>query len=81
MQPIIALGCGLVGEYVIHRLADDGHQVTAVDIRIPTSLIQRKDVSSIEQDAHLFIESLGNCSCHRQYASWKNWSQYSQTFD
>ena len=58
MQPIIALGCGLVGEYVIHRLADDGHQVTAVDIRIPTSLIQRKDVSSIEQDAHLFIESL-----------------------
>ena len=58
MQPIIALGCGLVGEYVIHRLADDGHPVTAVDIRIPTSLIQRKDVSSIEQDAHLFIESL-----------------------
>ena len=35
MQPIIALGCGLVGEYVIHRLADDGHQVTAVDVRIP----------------------------------------------
>ena len=58
MQPIIALGCGLVGEYVIHRLADDGHPVTAVDIRIPTSLIQRNDVLSIEQDAHIFIESL-----------------------
>ena len=58
MQPIIALGCGLVGEYVIHRLADDGHQVTAVDIRIPTSLIERENVMSIEQDAHLFIESL-----------------------
>jgi len=58
MQPIIALGCGLVGEFVIHRLADDGHQVTAVDIRIPTSLIQREDVISIEQDAHQFIESL-----------------------
>ena len=58
MQPIIALGCGLVGEYVIHRLADDGHSVTAVDIRIPTSLIERKDVSSIGQDAHLFIQSL-----------------------
>ena len=58
MQPIIALGCGLVGEYVIHRLAEDGHQVTAVDIHMPTSLIERENVISIEQDAHLFIESL-----------------------
>ena len=58
MQPIIALGCGLVGEYVIHRLADDGHKVTAVDIRIPNSLIERENVFSIEQDAHRFIEAL-----------------------
>ena len=43
MQPIIALGCGLVGEYVIHRLADDGHHVTAVDVRMPTSLIERDE--------------------------------------
>ena len=81
MQPIIALGCGLVGEYVIHRLADDGHPVTAVDIRIPTSLIQRKDVSSIEQDAHLFIESLRTAHVIVNMLPGKSWSQYSQTFD
>ena len=55
MQPIVALGCGLVGEYVIHRLVDDGHKVTAVDIRIPKSLIEREGVSSIEQDAYTYL--------------------------
>jgi len=58
MQPIVALGCGLVGEYVIHRLADDGHPVTAVDIRIPQSLMNRSEVISIEKDALEYIESL-----------------------
>ena len=58
MQPIVALGCGLVGEYVIHRLADDGHQVVAVDIHLPQSLTQRPGISSIEQDAEEYIESL-----------------------
>ena len=51
MHPIVALGCGLVGEYVIHRLADDGYDVTAVDLRIPDSIRKREDVYSIEQDA------------------------------
>tara|TARA_Y100000766_G_C18850383_1_gene577876 strand:- start:357 stop:1391 length:1035 start_codon:yes stop_codon:yes gene_type:complete len=58
MHPIVALGCGLVGEYVIHRLADDGHEVTAVDIRIPKSIKLRKEIISIEQDAKRFIDSL-----------------------
>ena len=58
MDPIVALGCGLVGEYVIHRLADDGHDVTAVDIRIPDSIQEREEIISIEQDAHRFIDSL-----------------------
>ena len=58
MQPIVALGCGLVGEYVIHRLADDGHQVAAVDLQIPKSLANRKEVLSIEQDAYQYVESL-----------------------
>lgn len=58
MQPIVALGCGLVGEYVIHRLADDGHPVTAVDIRIPQSLMNRSEIISIEKDALEYIESL-----------------------
>ena len=58
MQPIVALGCGLVGEYVIHRLADDGHQVAAVDLQILKSLANRKEVLSIEQDAYQYVESL-----------------------
>ena len=58
MQPIVALGCGLVGEYVIHRLADDGHQVAAVDLQIPKSLVNRKEILSIEQDAYQYVESL-----------------------
>ena len=58
MKPIVALGCGLVGEYVIHRLVDDGHHVTAVDIKIPSSLKERDGVFSIEQDAHQYIASL-----------------------
>ena len=60
MQPIIALGCGLVGEYVIHRLADDGYHVTAVDIRIPNSLAKRDDIISIEHDAHLYVQTLNS---------------------
>ena len=58
MQPIVALGCGLIGEYVVHRLVDDGYSVTAVDLRIPNSLLQRSGVTSIEQDAHEYISSL-----------------------
>ena len=58
MQPIVALGCGLVGEYVIHRLADDGFRVVAVDLRVPRSLTERSEVSSIEQDAKEYIDSL-----------------------
>ena len=58
MQPIVALGCGLVGEYVIHRLADDGYQVVAVDIHIPESLALRSEVTSIESDAQEYVASL-----------------------
>ncbi len=60
MQPIVALGSGLVGEFVIHRLADDGFNVTAVDMKIPNSLSERNDVLSIEQDAYEYISSLNN---------------------
>ena len=60
MQPIVALGCGLIGEYVIHRLVDDGHKVIAVDISIPKSLIKRELISSIEQDAYTYVTSLTN---------------------
>ena len=68
MQPIIALGCGLVGEYVIHRLADDGYHVTAVDIRIPNSLAKRDDIISIEHDAYLYVQNLKHAANRHKYA-------------
>ena len=80
MQPIIALGCGLVGEYVIHRLADDGYHVTAVDIRIPNSLAKRDDIISIEHDAPL-CSNLKLAANRHKYAPRKDWPQHSDTFD
>ena len=73
MQPIIALGCGLVGEYVIHRLADDGYHVTAVDIRIPNSLAKRDDIISIEHERVPLCSNLKHAANRHKYAPWKDW--------
>ena len=39
MAEIVALGCGLVGEYVITELIDDGHDLTVIGLEIPNSLV------------------------------------------
>ena len=51
MTTIVALGCGLVGEFVVQRLADDGHSVIAIDLQLPDSIKKSPDVKSIEMDA------------------------------
>ena len=58
MTTIVALGCGLVGEFVIHRLADDGHSVVAVDLRLPDSIKNNPEIESIEIGAEEYIQSL-----------------------
>ena len=58
MTTIVALGCGLVGEFVVQRLVDDGHSVVAVDLHLPESIKNNPNIKSIEGDATRYIESL-----------------------
>ena len=58
MTTIVALGCGLVGEFVVQRLVDDGHSVVAVDLHLPDSIKKNTRIKSIEGDAKEYIESL-----------------------
>ena len=58
MTTIVALGCGLVGEFVVQRLVDDGHSVVAVDLHLPDSIKNNTRIKSIEGDAKEYIESL-----------------------
>ena len=48
MTTIVALGCGLVGEFVVQRLVDDGHSVVAVDLHLPDSIKKNTQIESIE---------------------------------
>lgn len=58
MTTIVALGCGLVGEFVVQRLVDDGHSVVAVDLHLPDSIKNNTQIKSIEGYAKEYIESL-----------------------
>lgn len=58
MTTIVALGCGLVGKFVVQRLADDGHSVVAVDLHLPDSIKKNPKIKSIEMDAERYINSL-----------------------
>ncbi len=58
MTTIVALGCGLVGEFVVQRLADDGHSVVAVDLQLPDSIKNNPGIESIEVSAEQYIQSL-----------------------
>ena len=56
MAEIVALGCGLVGEYVISKLIKDGHSLTVVGLEIPQNLEGR--CKTITSDALTFIENV-----------------------
>ena len=58
MTTIVALGCGLVGEFVVQRLVDDGHSVVAVDLHLPDSIKKNTQIKSIEGDAKEYISTL-----------------------
>ena len=58
MTTIVALGCGLVGEFVVQRLVDDGHSVVAVDLHLPESIKKNTKIKSIEGDVKNYISSL-----------------------
>ena len=56
MAEIVALGCGLVGEFVISELIKDGHNLTVVGLEIPEQLKNR--CSTIIGDALEFVNNL-----------------------
>ena len=58
MAEIVALGCGLVGEYVINELIDDGHDLTVIGLEIPNSLEGR--CKTIKSDALKYVETIKN---------------------
>ena len=53
MAEIVALGCGLVGEYVISELIDEGHDLTVIGLEIPNSLDGR--CKTIKTDAVKYL--------------------------
>ena len=58
MSDVIALGCGLVGNFVIQKLLENGNSVTVVDLNIPNEIAKLKNVNPIEGDVFTIIDSL-----------------------
>ncbi|DAC56996.1 MAG TPA: hypothetical protein HA354_06180 [Candidatus Poseidoniaceae archaeon] len=58
MADIIALGCGLVGEFVVTKLAQQGYDVHAVDLKIPRSIKNNAKISYHEGDIFTILYSL-----------------------
>ena len=58
MYDFIALGCGLVGKFVVTKLADMGYKVHVVDLKIHDEIKSNNTISSHEGDVFRFIEDL-----------------------
>ena len=50
MTAVIALGCGLVGRFVIERLLEYDHKVIVLDLNIPEELKQKEGVDARQGD-------------------------------
>tara|TARA_B100000609_G_scaffold179192_1_gene158852 strand:- start:948 stop:1997 length:1050 start_codon:yes stop_codon:yes gene_type:complete len=58
MSKIFTLGCGLVGKFVARILAEDGHTVTVVDLKIPTDVINLANIIPLEGDVFEIIDTI-----------------------
>ena len=58
MSDVIALGCGLVGKFVIKRLLENGSSVTVVDLKVPKEIANLEQVTAVEGDVFSIIDSL-----------------------
>ena len=56
MMEITALGCGLIGHYVVERLLERGHDLSVVDINPPLPFSQNVDY--IQGDALAYADSV-----------------------
>ena len=50
MSAVIALGCGLVGRFVIERLLENGHKVVVLDLNIPEDLKANEGIDARQGD-------------------------------
>jgi len=58
MAAAIALGCGLIGKFVIERLLEYGHKVTVLDLKIPEELKSQTNVDARQGDVFENIADL-----------------------
>lgn len=56
MAAAVALGCGLVGRFVIERLLEHGHEVIVLDLNIPDELKKKKGIDARQGDV---FENIG----------------------
>ena len=56
MMEITALGCGLIGHYVVERLLERGHDLSVVDINPPLPFSQ--NVNYVQGDALAYADSV-----------------------
>lgn len=58
MASVIALGCGLIGQFVIERLLEYGHHVTVLDLNIPEHLASQPNIDARQGDVFQHIANL-----------------------
>ena len=58
MYDIIALGCGLVGEFVVTKLSNLGYKIHAIDLNIPVELKENSSISYQEGDIFQLVYDL-----------------------
>ena len=58
MYDFIALGCGLVGKFVVTKLTDMGYKVHVVDLKIPDEIKANNSISYHEGDVFRILEDL-----------------------
>ena len=62
MNSAVALGCGLVGKFVIERLVERQIRVTVLDLAVPQQLCEHPLVDAIEGDVFENLNKLSSKS-------------------
>ena len=58
MYDIIALGCGLVGKFVVTKLSSLGYKIHVIDLVIPTEIKENSEISCEEGDVFQIVNDL-----------------------
>ena len=58
MYDIIALGCGLVGKFVVTKLSSLGYKIHVIDLVIPTEIKENSEISCEEGDIFQIVNDL-----------------------